>query len=164
MGTTSAVNLKRLSRIELDTIFKDGHCPKATDLLAVNMSVDRWSEWRVDMLTGLIPNMGGWPMRHRKQFYVSSEASIVGCNMLFCDWHWGWFILNDRLGLPVDLEYLLIDYDCPENGDLVRNRILDRVRTTNDPNVLLGRFYLVWRGKPRFVGYFSLTRNLEFAA
>jgi hypothetical protein len=148
------VNLKILSRRELDVVFRQGSCPAAASLLGPG---GRLAEWRVDMLTGPVPSMGGRVLRHRKQFWGRPGGSVVGCNVLFRDLRWGWFSLGDRdiLGRG-----LIVDYDQPENG-LLRDRVRDYVRQVGVPGVLLGRFYLMWRGYPRFVGYFSMTRLPE---
>ena len=41
---------------------------------------------------------------------------------------------------------------------MVTRQIRDHLRTTPDPNAMIGKFHIVWRGKPRFVGYFELSR------
>jgi len=140
---------------DLFTVFAEGSCPQVLDLLAPQ---GKPSEWRVDMLTGVFPNLAGRPFRHRKRFVPASGGFVRGFNVFFGDYRWGYFFLNDDAYYLKEKSSLLIDYRRAENGLLTRGHILDEVRTTGDKDVLLGRFNLVVFGKPRFVGYFSLTR------
>lgn len=111
------------------------------------------------MLTGILPNMGGRWFHHRKQF-VKMGDMILGCNLLFDNFHWGWFrVWNDgRAAYEDSRPVLFIDYDVPENNFLT-SRIRDFVRTTSDPDVLIGRFNLSLKSRARFLGYFTLTRS-----
>jgi len=112
----------------------------------------RLATWQVVMLTGLLPDMSGWPLRHRKEFQrYDVEYGVVGCN-LFRDWDWGWFKLGVADGSMV------IDYDMEDNGRVLRGRIRDHLRTTLDPNMLIGRFYVRTRKAFRFAGFFHLVR------
>jgi hypothetical protein len=149
--------LKGRSSIELAKIFAKGSIPKATMLLGPGNSL---SEWRVDMLTGPVPNLGGL-FRHRKQFYLSSvSGKITGCNLFFKDTHWGWFVLDYDCAVDsIDKRSVLfINYNVPENGDLTRNKISDRVRTTDDGDHLIGEFYYELTSHVFGPYYFSLTR------
>ncbi len=138
-----------------DAEFAHGKIPTPDELFDnLNQQV---AEWQVVMLTGLVPNMSGPRLRHRKQFMRTTDGSIVGCNLFRDDWHWGWFKLDPKAGARLSGS-LLIDYDVPENGTLLRGRIQDIVRTTLDPNVLIGRFYLKLGGAFRFAGFFKLIR------
>ena len=150
------MRLKGRSSIELAKIFAGGSCPKAASLLGPN---GEKSEWRVDMLTGPIPNMGGWPFRHRKQFY-QSRLTPTGCNTFFNDTRWGWFQLYDCGAFDSIDQHgvLLLDYDQPGNGVLTQGKIIDRLRTTDKPNVLLGEFSYNLAGRSMGPYYFSLTR------
>ena len=155
------MKLQGRSAIELAKIFAQGSCPIASRLLGPDRLL---TDWRVDMLTGPIPNMGGWPFFHRKQFYPASlsrnPSGVTGCNVFFCNTRWGWFILDDSNAVDkIDQQgVLLVDYDQPENGSLIRGKISDRIRTTTDPNVLLGEFYYALGGHSTGPFYFSLTR------
>jgi hypothetical protein len=152
------MRLKGRSSIELAKIFAGGSCPKATSLLGPEGVL---SEWRVDMLTGPIPTMGGWPFRHRKQFYPSlaAPAKVTGCNVVFNNLRWGWFHLDDNTAFDgIDRRgVLFVDYDLPENGCLAQ-KIIDRLRTIDKPNVLLGEFSYNMAGRSLGPYYFSLTR------
>jgi len=110
------------------------------------------AEWQVVMLTGFLPNMGGRLLRHRKRFMRTTDGNVVGYNLFRDDWRWGWFKLDTAC------RAMFIDYGVPENGVLLRRRIQDFVRTTLDPNVLIGGFYLKLGDTFRFVGYFHLVR------
>lgn len=146
------MKLKGLSVVELDKVYAAGRGPKATELLDDSDShFDYPVEWRVDILTGPIPSLGGWPFRHRKWFWQFSSGNVAGCNSFFKNMRWGWFKLDDRRAA------LDVDYDQPENGKLTRN-ISDLVRTTDDPNVMLGQFYYETDSRAFGPYYFSLTR------
>lgn len=149
--TTQTKNSDKPSFVEtLDAEFVHGKIPTSVDLFG---SLDvHVAEWQVVMETGFLPNMGGRLLRHRKRFMRTTDGSVVGCNFFRDDWDWGWFKLDAACGS------LFIDYGVPENGVLLRGRIEDFVRTTLDPNVLIGRFYLKLGGTFRFVGYFHLVR------
>jgi hypothetical protein len=155
------MRLKGRSAIELAKIFAKGACPKAIDLLGPHGA---FAEWRVDMLTGPFPNLGGRLFRHRKQFYATTPSrtpsGVTGCNVFFTNTRWGWFNLDDTNAFDnIDKRgVLFIDYDQPENSSLTRGKIVDRVRTTTDPNVLLGEFYYALDGHSMGPFYFSLTR------
>lgn len=155
------MKLKGLSKIQLAKIFMAGDCPRAGNLLGPDRGL---SEWRVDMLTGPIPNLGGRWFRHRKQFHVSTTGQVMGCNILFDDTRWGYFVLDDvdTYEEADDRKVLFINYKQPENGTLTRGRIRDYVRTTHDVDVLIGEFYYNFGAFEVFrtVGpyYFSLTR------
>jgi hypothetical protein len=151
------MKLKGRSAIELAKIFAMGKCPVAARLLGPLYGV---SEWRVDLLTGPIPNLGGGYFKHRKQFHRRANGKVAGCNLFFRDLRWGWFVLDDRRDSDnVDLRRVLVfDYDQLENGLVTRDRMLDLVRTTDDPNVLLGEVrYALW-GLVAGPYYFTLTR------
>jgi hypothetical protein len=149
------VRLAELSSSALEAVFRDGSCPRAVDLLGPGGCS---SEWRVDMLTGPVPSMGGRLLRHRKRIRCLPDGSVAGCNVFRSNWLWGWFSAVDDLASSGPDRSLLLDYGHPVN--LLSNRIRDRVRGTSDPNVLIGQFCVAWRGRPRLVGYFSLTRIL----
>lgn len=140
-----------MSKIDklLEAIYRYGSIPMPESLLGPKGGP---AEWRVVMLTGPIPNMGGKLFHHRKRFWRRGEGDeVIGENVLFDDTQWGHFTLRLWAGA------LLIDYNTNANG--VSRRIRDLVRTTPDPNLLIGKFHLVWRSKPRFLGYFTLARR-----
>ncbi len=69
---------------------------------------------------------------------------------------------NELYSSPAQAEGLfigviVINYDRRENSFLT-NKIRDYVRRI-DENLYLGRFNYFFRGKPRFLGYFSLTKS-----
>lgn len=152
--------LKRLTEHELDMVFQMGECPDALSLLGPEGAP---SEWRVDMLNGLLPNLAGWPFHHRKLFYyLPTDAAadgcprgiVGGCNLMFGKRRWGHFLLDDEHVFSDNDKKLVlfIDYDQSENGFATRD-IRDYVRTTNNPDLLLGEF---WYGRSR--SHFTLTR------
>ena len=113
------------------------------------------SEWRVDMLTGPIPNLGKI-FKHRKRFteFGRTPGMPIGSNVFWKNFLWGSFLVWSR----PSSELAVIDYDYPKNTFLTR-RITDMVRTTPNHNVLIGKFYYKIFGKLRFLGYFTLTRS-----
>jgi len=148
---------------KLEALFRERKAPKPETLLAPD---DERSEWRVTMLTGALTIVyffiGRW-LHHRKLFVrrMIPLDDIGGCNVFFKDLRWGWFLLAKAVyaekgggdGQPV----LLIDYSVKGNR-FITDRIRDEVRLTNDPDELLGRFHFIWRGRKRFLGYFTLNR------
>lgn len=125
--------------------FLQGKAPDPKSLLGPN---GEKAEWRVDMLTGPIPNMGGKWFRHRKVFELVGDE-VRGCNILFSNFKWGRFVVKTHDVEGIDC---CIDYNVPENT--FTRGIEDFVRTTEDPNVLIGEFY--FKGVRR--AYFTLTR------
>jgi len=117
-------------------------------------------EWRVRILTGLIPDMSGW-MRHRKRVYMSPhldeqekiQVRVVGCNIVREDVRWGYFYPKAGWGLD-GRPCLVLDYDVPCNSFLT-NHIKDRVRATSDPRLLIGKLYV----GDSFGGYFTMERD-----
>ena len=91
---------------------------------------------------------------------VEQRTSVVGCNIMLKDWRWGQFRALPSIGSD-GRPILLLDYYGnffePANSFVTR-QIRDHLRTTPDPNAMIGKFHIVWRGKPRFVGYFELSR------
>ena len=151
------MRLKGRSAIELAKMFASGSCPVATDLLGPERHL---AEWRVDMLTGPIPSLGGI-FRHRKQFYLASgSGKVKGSNLFFSNFFWGGFALDDSNAFDsIDHRgVLLVDYDQIENSPFTRGKILDRVRTTANPNIHLGEFYYSLGSHSMGPYYFSLTR------
>jgi hypothetical protein len=135
----------------LEGIYKAGGAPRPEHLVA---HTTRTGEWGVTMLTGPAPNMGGQLLRHRKQFARMGE-DLVGCNLMLGGLRWGWFRFREIETLTGT--ELLLDYDVVENSWLTR-RLVDRIRKTSDPDVLLGKCYVRWFNLLRFVGHFTLTR------
>jgi len=135
----------------LEALFKAGQPPNPETMLEKDGSD---SEWEVTMLTGLFPNLGRRWIRHRKLFAKGGDY-VVGCNVLFDDVQVGWFALDrDWYAADVDDQpSLFINYHVTRNGNLTRI-IRDYIRTTRDPNLMIGRFYC----GNHFVGYFTLTR------
>lgn len=134
----------------LKALFIAGSAPQPETLLGPGGSL---SEWDVTMLTGILPNLGRRWTKHRKQF--TKLADIVGGgNILFDNVRFGWFDLEESKSEVDSREVLRINYDVPENGTFTRP-ISDQIRTTSDPNMMIGRFYY----KNRFIGYFALTRK-----
>lgn len=67
---------------------------------------------------------------------------------------WGRFHVECKEG------HLLLDYDVKENRWLHRpfRSFRDHVLPTEDPNVIIGKFCVVFRGRERFLFYFFLSR------
>ena len=128
----------------LETLFSMGTCPTVNRMVGCGAG----AEWQVSMLSGPIPNLGGRFFRHRKRFDWGN--GVFGHNILFSRFAWGFF----KALWPWDNGYnqMLLDYDQPTNT--FTRRIHDVVRTTPNPDIMIGKFF--W-GKC-FLGYFSLTR------
>ena len=145
----------------LETLFRAGNKPESETLLGPNGEP---CEWTVEMLTGPIPDMGGKRLRHRKVFERPAangnvrDGNVRGCNINCSNVHWGAFYVSLSSYNDGDysdekpVAYLVY------NGGSITRRICDMIRTTNDPNVLIGKFFYKWRGRYRFLGYFTLTR------
>lgn len=158
--------MSRAENTSWKNLFCAGGLPPEASLLGPGLA----SEWRVDVRTGLVPSMGGWPLRHRKRLAAyRGRVNLIGENVLRRDIRWGFFVTEDlQLGCFVtespawgsalsEIDHrpsMLLNYDLPANGWFVR-QIRDHVRTTSDPNVLIGRMY--FRG--HFLGYFTMTRG-----
>jgi hypothetical protein len=107
------------------------------------------SEWAVRMLTGPVLDLGF--LHHRKRFWLRG-GRVVGCNILGKDFRWGFFTVEEGDSSTS------IDYGDERNG--LSHLISDEVRLPGGgpENLVVGRFRLRLFGKPRFVGYFSLSR------
>jgi len=152
---------------QLAARYAKGSAPMPAMLLGAN---GKSSKWRVTMLTGPIPNMGGWPFYHYKEF-VPYTLVVRGYNVFvlsvmirFLLWFISWLIHFDgywgRFFLESKNEHLLVNYDESENTWITR-RIRDHLRTTEKPDEMLGKFHWVFRGREIFLGYFTLTRIVE---
>ena len=148
------MKLKGLSVVELNKIYARGRGPKATELLDDSDSHLDYgpAEWRVDMLTGPIPNLSSWPFHHRKRFWFSMNR-VIGHNAFFKNMRWGWFKVV-HASVP---SWTVINYHQPENGKFIRN-ICDFICTTDDSNIMLGQFYYEMGSRTFGPYYFSLTR------
>jgi len=133
-------------------IFATGEAPKPESLLAEG---NQPSEWDVIMLAGPLPNLNRKWICHRKRFYLRRDR-VCGTNLVFGRTRFGWFDPRRTSWLP-DLagSALLLDYEEDPRNGIIMSRVRDYVRTTPDPDLLLGRFY--YRG--RFISYFSLARR-----
>jgi hypothetical protein len=148
---------------KLEKEFLAGAAPAAETLLGRDGVP---TKWRVTMLTGPVPNMANPPFDHCKVFVrdLSLPEDVGGCNVVFRGRAWGYFKLEKGVYAKEDggdgLPSIFISYAVARNGRLTR-RIRDHVRTTKDANVLIGRFHYLWHGRPRFLGYFTLTRIVD---
>ncbi len=111
-------------------------------------------EYEVDMLT-VLPSLRRFA--HRKTFEKTGGA-VTGRNVLFRSSCWGGFFLEESvIPGPEGLKAVVINYNIRGNTFLTR-RIRDYVRSVDGTRVYLGRFTLMVNNKPRFLGYFSLTK------
>jgi hypothetical protein len=145
---------------DLEEEFRSGWAPLASDLLGPR---GENAEWRVTMLTGPIPDLGGSLLRHRKRFYRGDGRVVRGHNVFRRGWGWGCFEI--RFGVS-GLDWrpvLCLVYDVPANMFCAR-LVSDEVRVVAPrgelfaepslPSELLGRF--CYGGI--FLGYFRLDR------
>lgn len=108
-------------------------------------------EWSVKIRTGLIPDMSGKLLRHRKRYFVR-EGFVRGVNVFRTDLRWGYHTVLVGWGLD-GRPSTVLDYDVGENPFFFRT-VVDRLRTTEDPDLLVGKLYVGdWFG-----GYFTLAR------
>jgi len=113
-------------------------------------------EWRVDMLTGIVPSM--YRLNHRKVIEIGRCGGVFGNNVLFRDTKWGYFYVEKIFGRTYgfdDRPALLIDYDRPPNK--LSNNLRDYVRQLA-PGLFLGRFCYQMEDRLIFIGYFTLTK------
>lgn len=143
--------MSRVENASWESLFRAGNVPLSRSLLGPCGA----SEWRVDVRTGIVPSMGGWPLRHRKRLAsYRGRVTLIGENVLRSDFRWGFFE-NMIVGSELDHRpSMLLSYDLPANGWFVR-QISDHVRTTSDPHMLVGRMYF----RKTFMGYFTMTRG-----
>jgi hypothetical protein len=150
-ATVSDTSKLPKTRKELDKMWDAGAVPERVRLLG---SQGEPARYLVTMASGIIPNMGRWPLWHHKKFR-SVGGFVRGCNAFALgDAKWGDFRLEEMIGS------LLINYDVPTNGWFSR-RIRDHIRATDDPNVMIGKFHFKIFGRECFLGYFFLTRLKE---
>jgi hypothetical protein len=112
-------------------------------------------EYAGDMRT-ILPSLKKFS--HRK-FFFTENNQVKGYNILFQKKIWGHFYLER--GTCLDLgsaDVLVINYAKRENS--FSYRVIDYVRCIEDKTLYLGRFNYVLFGKPRFLGYFTLTKVL----
>jgi hypothetical protein len=107
-------------------------------------------EYLVDMLT-VLPSLKNFS--HRKTF-LTENRQVKGCNILFKKKIWGHFFLEH--GTWRGLDVLVINYARKENS--FSFRMIDYVRCVKKGTLYLGRFNYMLFGKPRFLGYFTLSK------
>jgi hypothetical protein len=138
----------KYDKSSLDELFHEGTMPEPAALAG---------EWRVDMLTGIVPSM--YRLNHRKVIEIGSGGGIFGSNVLFRDAKWGYFYVEKIFGRAFgfdDRPALLIDYNRTINGEMSRN-LRDYVRCLA-PGLFLGRFCYQFGSRLIFLGYFTLAK------
>lgn len=108
-------------------------------------------EYFVHMLTGL-PNMRRFG--HRKLFYAEN-GKILGHNII--NKPWGRFFLEDGVSDVDDRGVVVINYNR-EGNSFPSRKIRDHVRCIEEQVLYIGRFNYIFVSKPRFLGYFLLSR------
>ncbi|MCK4665176.1 hypothetical protein KAU33_00400 [Candidatus Dependentiae bacterium] len=135
---------------KLDQLFQNSTPAKVKDFSS--------GQFYIDMLT-ITPTLR-W-MKHRKVF-KQTPGGIFGNNILLKKNNWGNFFLEEKKCIKFpELKVVVINYDSKENSFL-SNIIRDEVRYIKAGEIYLGRFNLVLFGKPRFWGYFSMTKRKDF--
>lgn len=138
-------NLPR-NNIALRIIFKNATEPDTSEFSG---------EYTVDMLT-VLPSLQRFA--HRKVFH-HDNTTVSGHNVLFSNTIWGHFFLEQGICPQVDSgKVIVINYNTTKNSFLTR-RIRDHVRCIEKNRLYLGRFNLVVMGRPRFLGFFSLSKR-----
>lgn len=107
-------------------------------------------EYLVDMLT-VLPSLKNFS--HRKTF-LTENKQVKGYNILFRKKIWGYFYLEH--GMYRGLDVIVINYARKENS--FSFRMIDYVRCVEEGILYLGRFNYIVFGKPRFLGYFTLSK------
>jgi hypothetical protein len=131
---------------ELTEILKNARVPDIVEFKG---------EYFVDMLT-VLPSLK--KLSHRKVF--SNENNLVqGYNILLNNRIWGHFFLEHGTCEDVDsADAIVINYARKENS-FFSYRMIDYVRCVEDETLYLGRFNYMLFGKPRFLGYFTLSKT-----
>lgn len=117
-------------------------------------------EYDVEVLTGPLPSLK--KLKHRKAFFAGGNQG-VGYNILFRATKWGWFILEADQKCPdLDTKAVKIKYQTSQNFFLFQ-RVSDYIKKVelSGQILYLGRIYLTIWNKPRFLGFFSLTKVNE---
>ena len=130
--------------LRLTEIFKTARVPRAMEF---------HGEYFVDMLT-VLPSLKTFS--HRKFFYTENNA-VKGYNILLHKTIWGHFFLEHGTYEDESAAVLVINYARKENH-FFSYRMIDYVRCVEDDTLYLGRFNYILFGKPRFLGYFSLSK------
>jgi len=137
-----------------ELMYSNGMTPYPESLLGPDGESARWA---VQMLSGPIPDMGGWP-RHRKIFHRTRNG-IIGRNILRDGLEWGYFdVVAPPAKTPFSQEPLVLDYSVTKMNGRATRRIIDHLRTTRYEDVLVGKFHVRWSNRLLFLGYFTLTK------
>lgn len=122
----------------------------------VNAADPDLSHLRGEYLVNILMVPGYSMLNHRKVFYAENDT-IYGYNILFHK-TWGRFRIEDGYAaLPDPLNVAVINYNRSENSFLIR-RIRDHIRCVQKNKLYIGRANYLLRGRPRFLGYFSLEK------
>ena len=108
-------------------------------------------EYFVHMLTGL-PNMRRFG--HRKLF-CAEDGKILGHNIIKMPW--GRFFLEAGVSDVDGRGVVVINYNR-EGNSFASRRIRDHVRCIEEQVLYIGRFNYIFISRPRFLGYFLLSR------
>jgi hypothetical protein len=127
---------------------------KAIFIQAEKPDISEFSgEYIVDMLT-VFPSFKKFS--HRKVFYAENNR-VSGFNILFSK-RWGQFYLAEGICEKVNsVNVVEINYNVAGNSFIIR-KIRDHIRCVVNGALYLGRFNYLLKGKPRFLGYFSLSK------
>ena len=130
---------------KLDEFFTKGSEP----------SMEEFSgEYRVNMLTGMIPNFR-WA-GHRKRFF-KEDGNNIGFNIVLFNNEFGHFNVEsgqcEELG---GLKVVILNYSNKKN--FLTRSVLDKIRKIEN-ELYLGRYYNILDGTLHFKGYFSLVKR-----
>jgi hypothetical protein len=115
------------------------------------------TQWSVQMLSGPIPDMGGW-LRHRKIFH-GTRNGVIGRNILRDGFEWGYFdVVAPATKTPFSQEPLVLDYSVTKMNGRASRLIVDHIRTTRYEDVLVGKFHVRRSNGLLLLGYFTLTK------
>lgn len=155
-----------MRKAEAASLFRVGSGLRATSLLHYGA----WpSAWRVDVVSGPLPSMGGWPLRHEKRFENGSQFGggfVTGVNVFRGRLSWGRFRIFEEYSEVAGSwgHSLIFCYDTKGAAWPVR-RMVDYVRATDDFGLLVGAYGFEEKGLPghrsrlfHLLGYFTMTR------
>jgi len=130
---------------QLKEIFKKAQTPQIDEFNGA---------YEVDMLT-ILPSLK--KLSHRKIFYAESNIT-AGHNILLKNTVWGHFVVEEGIYKDSeDMKVIVINYGLKKNHPLFQG-IRDQVKRIEKGNLYLGRFNYLFKGKLRFLGYFSMTK------
>ena len=137
------MNLKDLSKSELEKVFEDAKPPKISKLKG---------EYKVTMLTGI-------PDFEDIKIFYQKNGQVFGHNLAWEKLDWGYFFIEKGVCEKSGLDVAVINYDHPKNSYFTK-RIRDHIRCIDEEETIhIGKLNYLIFGKLHFTGYFSLSKK-----